>query len=175
MTALAGTPVIETDRLILRAPQEGDWPAYRDYRMSARSTTGAIREVGEIWGMFAAFFGHWTLRGYGRFIAVLRTDGTPVGHFGPYFPEGHPERELTWTLWHADREGRGYAFEAATAVGNHLFGPLGWVSAVSYIEPGNLRSQALARRLGAVLELDATDPYHGATQIWRHPAPEALA
>jgi len=159
--------MIDTARLTLRQPAASDWPAYRDYRRSARSTNHAMPE-GEAWTHFAAFFGHWALRGFGRFIATLKTTGQAIGHFGPFFPEGHPERELTWTLWLPEVEGQGYALEAALAVRDHAFGPLGWSGAVSYIDPANLRSQALARRLGATLDLAAPNPYGDATQVWRH-------
>lgn len=159
--------MIDTARLHLRQPLASDWPAYRAYRQTARSTSPAMPE-GEAWTHFAAFFGHWALRGYGRFIAKLQ--GRPIGHFGPFFPESHPEPELSWTLWDATLEGQGYAFEAAQAVRDHAFGPMGWTTAVSYIDPVNTRSQALAARLGAVRDPQAASPYGEASQVWRHGA-----
>jgi RimJ/RimL family protein N-acetyltransferase len=159
--------MIDTARLHLRQPLASDWPAYRDYRQTARST-GHAMPLGEAWTHFAAFFGHWSLRGFGRFIATLRDTGRPIGHFGPFFPEGHPERELTWTLWDGNLEGKGFAHEAAMAVRDHAFGLLGWSSAVSYIDPANDRSQALAARLGAVRDPNAPNPYGDATQVWVH-------
>ena len=161
-------PVLQTARLTLRQPLAADWPAYAAYRQTARSTNHAM-PVGEAWTHFAAFFGHWALRGFGRFIATLQ--GRPIGHFGPFFPEGHPEPELTWTLWDATLEGQGFAHEGALAVRDHAFGTLGWTSAVSYIDPANTRSQALAARLGARQDLAAPNPYGDATQVWRHPHP----
>ena len=158
--------MITTARLTLRLPLATDWPAYRAYRLSDRSSTGSAMVEGEAWTNFAAFFGHWQLRGFGRFVATLQ--GRPIGHFGPFFPEGHPERELTWTLWDPTVEGQGYAHEAALAVRDHSFGVLGWTSAVSYIDPANTRSQALAARLGAVHDASAPNPYGDATQCWRH-------
>jgi RimJ/RimL family protein N-acetyltransferase len=160
-------PVLTTPRLTLRAPQEGDWPFYRDYRLSDRSTVKGGDE-GLAWVLFSAFFGHWAMRGFGRFIAVLRDTGRPVGHFGPFRPEPWPEPELTWTLWDSSLEGRGIAGEAAAATRDHAFRDLGWTTAVSYIETDNTRSQALARRLGAVPDASAPAPYAGAA-VWRHP------
>lgn len=154
--------MIDTPRLVLRRPDPGDWPAYRAYRLSPR-TTGAMDEH-TAWTHFAAFFGHWQLRGFGRFVACLRDGGRPVGHFGPYFTAAHSEPELTWTLWDAALEGQGLAHEAALAVRAHAFGVLGWPTAVSLIHPANLRSQALARRLGATAENAAL----GDLQVWRH-------
>ena len=160
--------MIDTARLTLRQPEATDWPAYRAYRLSSRSSTGSAMPEGEAWTNFAAFFGHWHLRGFGRFVATLTETGRSIGHFGPFFPEGHPERELTWTLWAPELEGQAYALEAAYAVRDHAFGRLGWTSAVSYIDPANLRSQRLAARLGAVHDRAAANPYGDATQIWRH-------
>ncbi len=168
------TPLLTTARLVLRGPEAGDWPAYLAYRRSPRSTLGTNPATGEIWMNFAAFLGHWQLRGFGRFIIVDRVSGGAIGHVGPFFPEGWQEPELTWTLWDGAREGQGIAFEAAAAARDHAFRDLGWKTAVSYIDPANTRSQALARRLGAVHE--RTDPGHAKPfQIWRHPLPERIA
>lgn len=158
---------VETGRLILRQPRPEDWDAYRAYRRSPRSSLGRAVADGEAWTHFAAFFGHWQLRGFGRFVAQRRDTGAPIGHFGPFFPEGHPEREITWTLWDGALEGQGYATEAARAVVDFALGTLGWTSAVSYIERTNARSQALAARLGAVRDPLAPAPYDG-TDVWRH-------
>jgi RimJ/RimL family protein N-acetyltransferase len=167
------TGALSTARLTLRPPEAADWPAYRAYRLSPRSTIpDADEEI--IWTLFAAFFGHWALRGFGRFIAVRRDTGAAIGHFGPFFPAGHPERELTWTLWDAACEGQGYAAEAAAACRDHAFAALGWETAVSYIAPGNTRSQALAARLGAAPDPAAPLPPGGGVQVWRHhPAPRS--
>lgn len=165
MIALAETPVLTTERLTLRAPQASDWPAYRAYRLSPRSTGGMNEPTA--WTHFAAFFGHWSLRGFGRLVAVLKETGAPAGHFGPFHPEGQAERELTWTLWDGALEGRGLAFEAALAVRDHAFGELGWTTAVSYIATGNIRSERLAARLGAVPDPAAVRHSDGLT-VWRH-------
>jgi RimJ/RimL family protein N-acetyltransferase len=161
------TPVLDTPRLVLRQPDAADWPAYRAYRRSPRSTVAGEPD-GVVWTLFAALFGHWALRGFGRFIAVRRDTGAAIGHFGPFFPAGHPERELTCTLWDPACEGRGYAAEAAAACRDHAFGALGWTTAVSYIDPGNARSQALAKRLGAVRDDAAGCPPGGIVHVWRH-------
>lgn len=163
--------ILDTPRLILRPPVETDWPAYREYRTSPRSTAPG-EDMAMIWTLFAAFFGHWTLRGFGRFIITLRDSGRPVGHAGPQRPEGHPEGELTWTLWDPSLEGQGIAHEAVLATRTHVFRDLGWDTAVSYIEPANHRSIRLAERLGARIDRNAPDPYGGKVHVYRHPNPE---
>jgi RimJ/RimL family protein N-acetyltransferase len=159
--------ILQTRHLTLRPPVPADWPAYRAYRLSPRSTLAGGDE-GTAWTHFAAFFGHWALRGFGRFVACLTDTGQPIGHFGPFRPEPWPEAELTWTLWDAAFEGKGLAYEAATAARDHVFRDLRWETAVSYIETANTRSQALARRLGAEPDPTAAAPYPGAS-VWRHP------
>lgn len=159
-------PTLTTPRLILRAPQAADWPAYRAYRLTPRSTLPPMREA-EAWTHFAAFFGHWSLRGFGRFVITLRDTSQPIGHAGPFHPAGNPEPEITWTLWSPAHEARGFAFEAAQAARNHAFATLGWTTAVSYIDEGNTRSLALAERLGARLDRQAAAPGAG-TLVYRH-------
>ena len=164
---IADAPLLRTDRLILRAPQAEDWPAYRAYRASPRSTFDGGFDETIAWAHFAAFFGHWHLRGFGRFVLTLRADGSAIGHAGPFHPEGQAEPEITWTLWEPAAEGRGYAFEAAAACRDHVFRDLGWTTAVSYILRGNGRSERLAARLGA--RLDAAAPRHrDDLGVWRH-------
>ena len=166
--ALAHMPVLNTERLTLRPPVAEDWAAYKAYRHSPRSTLPDGLAPGEIWTHFAAFFGHWQLRGFGRFIMVETTTRRAIGHVGPYFPDDWQEPELTWTLWHKDFEGRGLAYEAALAARTHAYHHLGWKTAVSYIDGSNSRSIALANRLGA--QLERTDPGKiRPFDVYRHP------
>ena len=171
---MSGT--LTTQRLILRMPQEADWPAYLTYRLGARSTLPANeRNEAAARVHFDAFAAHWAQRGFGRFVMVDCATGASIGHVGPFEPEGHPERELTWTLWSAAHEGKGYAFEAESAARDHAFGDLGWATAVSYVAPGNLRSARLAERLGARLDPAAATPgYEAGYHVYRH-APRGLA
>jgi RimJ/RimL family protein N-acetyltransferase len=110
------------------------------------------------------------LRGYGLFIIEAKGDPTPLGMCGPWHPIDWPEPELAWSIWSPAAEGRGIMFEAVTAARSHAFGPLGWDTAVSYIDPANARSIALAERLGAVRDAAAPrlDP---ADLVYRHPNP----
>lgn len=174
MSALyPAAPTLATERLLLRGPEAGDWPAYRAYRLTPRSTLGgAVADESAAWAQFAALFGHWALRGFGRFVMVLRATGAAIGHAGPFHPAGHPEPELTWTLWSAEAEGQGLALEAARATHRHVFRDLGWRSLVSYIAPGNARSARLAARLGARPDPEAPPPCWGPVTVWRHSAPE---
>lgn len=169
--------MLTTDRLVLRRPTPDDLDAFMGYTGSARY----ISERGEQplhqqWSYFAQLLGHWDIHGYGRFLAIRRDTNDIIGHLGPLFPAGWPEREIAWHLWSDEAEGHGFAFEGAQAAVRHAFGTLGWKTAVSYISKTNLRSQALAKRLGA-----ARDPLATGLSIapdglvFRHPAPKEAA
>lgn len=145
-------PVIETDRLILRAFREDDLDAYAEMGqdpevMAFLSADGSLLTRADAWRQMAMFLGHWELRGFGTWAVEERATGAFVGRVGLHFPEGWPDRELGWTIargfW-----GRGYASEAARAAIGHAFGPLGWTHLVSLIHQGNQRSALLAERLG---------------------------
>ncbi|MDG4649509.1 GNAT family N-acetyltransferase [Roseibacterium sp. SDUM158017] len=180
MTAhLADTPVLETERLRLRAPEAADLEAYAPFVMSARARFiggGADKDMGHAWRMLSVLSGHWHLRGYGTFVMVENASGRPVGSAGPWHPGDWPEPELGWSIWSEDAEGRGYAFEAVTELRRHAYGRLGWSTAVSYIDARNARSLALARRLGCTPDDAAAQPHRDEpVQVWRHPAPAEVA
>ena len=181
MTAhLAHTPVLETERLILRAPKASDFDAYLPFFTSDRARFiggGSDKEAGLAWRVLAILAGHWHLRGYGTFVLEEKGTGRPVGSAGPWHPGDWPERELGWSVWSAEDEGRGYAREAVTELRRHVYADLGWPTAVSYIDARNARSVALAERLGCTLDEAAPLPAREEPiRAWRHPAPsEVLA
>ena len=116
---------LTTDRLTLRQPEAADLPAYAAYCASdrARFVRGPF-SAPQAFEKFAAMIGHWTLRGFGRYV-MLR-EGRPIGHVGPLAIDDRDLPELTWALWDAAAEGHGYATEAARALSAHLFGAPGW-------------------------------------------------
>jgi [ribosomal protein S5]-alanine N-acetyltransferase len=90
--------------------------------------------------------------GMGEYAVLLRQSGALVGVCGPVFREIEGERlpELGWDLAR-ERWGHGYATEAARAVIPHAAG-LGLRCLYSLIDPVNVRSQGVARRLGMTVE-----------------------
>lgn len=173
---LTGVPVLETERLILRAPQPEDFEAFAAYYASERSRyTGGPQERNLAWRAFCHLTGHWVHRGYGFFVLEERASGRALGTAGPYFPEGWPEPEIGWTLWLPEAEGKGYAGEAARATRAFAYDALGWNTAISLIVDGNARSAALAQRMGCWLDGTFEHRQFGKSAIWRHPAPASLS
>lgn len=174
--ALVGVPVLETERLRLRGLQADDFDTFAAFAASARSAyVGGPNGRALAWRGFCHVTGHWVHRGYGVFAICDKATGEPLGTTGPWFPEGWPEPEIAWTIWAPDAEGKGYAFEAATAARAYAYGVLGWSTAISLIDPANARSAALARRMGCVPDGTFVHEQYGETNIWRHPSPDALS
>ncbi|WP_121060490.1 GNAT family N-acetyltransferase [Chachezhania antarctica] len=171
---LANTPLIETERLNLRAPHAGDVDAALDFLVSdrARFIGGPYTRDGA-WRNMGNLIGHWVMRGYGLFVVTEKGSDHPLGGIGPWYPESWTDREIGWSMWSPEAEGKGYAFEAAQAARAYAYDNLGWTTAISYIDPENERSIALAMRMGCTLDegfpYPDLDGWEG-TLVFRHPS-----
>jgi RimJ/RimL family protein N-acetyltransferase len=171
MIALTGIPVIETERLRLRGPRVEDFEVFAGFLQSERAAfVGGTQPRVQAWRAFGHLTGHWVLRGFSMFIIADKATDAALGMSGPWYPEGWPEPEIGWSIWAAEAEGKGVAFEAATAARAWAYEALGWTSAISLIVDGNDRSEALARRMGCVLEGAFIHEVYGKSRIFRHPA-----
>jgi len=174
---LSDTPVLETDRLTLRAPVGGDWKAFEPFAVSERAWgIGGPLTSPNAWRMFCHGVGHWVARGFGMFVYCRKGEDRALGMCGPWRPVGWPENEIGWMVWDPAQKGKGLAREAAARTRDFAFDVLGWQTAVSYIMKGNDRSVALAKRLGAVLDpsaetMEITTPGLE-IEVYRHPKPE---
>lgn len=170
------SPVLTTDRLILRKPGGRDTDTVLAFFQSDRAEyVGGPYTLGRAWRHFASEVGHWDLLGFGMWAITLKGDDRILGLAGPWCPADWPEPEIGWLVFDGV-EGKGIAFEAAQATLAHAFGTLGWTTAVSYIDHDNARSIALAKRLGAVLDPDAPQPKADYDcLVFRHPTPGGAA
>ncbi|MEM7319687.1 MAG: GNAT family N-acetyltransferase [Pseudomonadota bacterium] len=166
------SPVLETERLILRKPGPQDTDTVLEFFLSDRAKhVGGPYTLGGAWRQFAAEVGHWDLLGFGMWAVTRKGDDQILGLIGPWCPADWPENEIGWLVF-GDAEGKGIAFEAARAALDHAFDTLGWTTAVSYIDHDNARSIALAERLGAVSDPGAPRPKPDhPCLVYRHPAP----
>ncbi|MGE5501328.1 MAG: GNAT family N-acetyltransferase [Ignavibacteriales bacterium] len=143
-------PVLETERLILRLPEQRDlegWAEMMADEEAARYIGGQQPRTAS-WRFMANMAGSWTLLGFGMFSLVEKATGAWVGRAGPWMPEGWPGTEVGWGL-HPAFWGKGYATEAATASIDWAFDHLGWTEVIHCIDPANVNSQKVAQRLGS--------------------------
>ena len=162
-------PHIETERLNLRAPIMDDFPAYAKTLMDperSKYIDGPYTKDGA-WKDFCWVTAGWSLMGFGGWSVEEKATGTFLGMVAISKPPSFPEIELGW-VFQEEAEGKGYAFEAASAMSAHAFGPLGLETSVSYVDPDNVRSQRLAERLGARLDADAPRPQDDPCLVYRH-------
>src|SRR5262245_60510221 len=120
-------PCLETERLLLRGCRESDFDAYAAIMADPevmRTLTGTPLPRWEAWRSFAAWAGHWALRGYGMWAVEEKASGQFIGRAGLQYPEGWPGREVGWTIARG-HWGRGYATEAGRASVRHAFEVLG--------------------------------------------------
>lgn len=144
------SPILFTERLILRAPDASDFEAWA--RFHAEETTmrflGGVQPRSVAWRGLCGMAGAWSIRGYSMFSVIERSTGRWIGRIGPHYPEGWPGCEVGWGVL-GEFAGRGYAFEAAVAAIDYAFDVLGWDDVMHIIDPDNAPSIALATRLGS--------------------------
>lgn len=152
---MADIPTITTERLTLRAPTLADFDPLAALLASPRSIgVGGPYNRFAAWGLFCHDLACWQLFDHGALMIDLSATGECVGQIGINHGPLFPEKELGWMLYEG-HEGHGYALEAAAAMRDWAFAERGFDSLVSYCDPANTRSVAVARRLGAVLDPDA--------------------
>lgn len=149
----AGVPVLETERLRMRAFRKSD---FEDYA-ALKADPEVQRYLSEPWDRarswrhLAFLMGHWPLGGAGIWAVEQKESGLFVGAVGFCEPEGWPGFELAWTLarrwW-----GNGYAAEAARAALAHAFHALRKDQVISLIHPENRASIRVAERIGESLQ-----------------------
>ena len=144
-------PILETSRLILRAPMHSDldrWAAFMEDPEATRFL-GGPQPRSVAWNTMATIAGNWAVRGFGLFSVIERRTDRWIGRVGPWLPQGWVTPEVGWALAR-DSWGCGYALEAATAAINWTINTgLISQSILHVIDPENRPSIALARTLGA--------------------------
>lgn len=164
---MTGIPTLRTRRLVLRPMVEADFPAYRDLMASPRSSyMGGPFDQARAWGLFCHDVACWTLFGHGGLMIDVAATGECVGQVGINHGPLFPEKELGWLLYDGF-EGQGYVTEAAAALRDWAFAVLSLPSLVSYFDPANTRSIAVAERLGAVRD-DTAPRQDPEDVVYRH-------
>ena len=141
---------IETPRLILRVPRAEDLDPLAEMMTDAETAKfiGGVTPRSVTWRALMTMIGAWHAQGFAMFSVFEKSTGRWVGRLGPWLPEGWPGPEVGWTIVR-DCWGRGYATEGSTAATDWAFDHLGWTRVIHSIDPGNIASQTVARKLGS--------------------------
>jgi RimJ/RimL family protein N-acetyltransferase len=155
---------IETARLILRPIEPSDWAAIQAY-MSDPIVTRWLPE-GQMGEVQAKAFAELNAGPSATAIAVVeRGSEQLVGHmpFHPWF--GHATHEVGWVI-RSDRQGRGYATEAARALLDFAFGALRCHRVVATCQPENPASWRVMEKLGMRREAHFRQALHQQSGEW---------
>lgn len=144
-------PTIATERLLLRPFREEDVEPL----CALMQDPEVVRFIGDrqvptletCWRSVAQWLGHWVLRGHGHWAAELRETGELIGRIGVHNPAQWPGVEVAYTLGRA-YWGHGYATEGARAAIDWAFRSTALPTLISLIDPANVASIAVARRIG---------------------------
>lgn len=162
-------PMIVTERFILRAPKLSDFPACAEIACSDHGRfVGGPMSREDAWFEFTSMCAGWMLHGHGGLVIEDATSLSVLGFVVLGLEPGDHEVELGFALTQG-AEGKGVAYEAALAARDWAWRELGLTGLVSYIDPENTRSIALAERLGATRDEDAEARLGDGTCVYRHP------
>jgi RimJ/RimL family protein N-acetyltransferase len=142
---------LETPRLLLRPIRRHDFEEFAAFLADAETMRylGSAPQPRSIaWRSFLQMAGAWAMQGFAMFSVIEKESGRWVGRVGPWQPEGWPGTEVGWGIVR-DRCRLGYATEAATAAIDWAFATLSWSEVVHVIDPNNVASQGVARKLGS--------------------------
>lgn len=160
---------VDTNRLRLRQWCENDFDNYAAYyaKESNAKYVGGQKNADEAWRTMAMQMGHWQLKGFGYWAVDEKDSGDFVGCVGLWKSPGWPELELGYWLVNK-HQGKGYAFEAAIKCKEYAQSVLHAGSLVSYIDPANVASIKLAKKLGAEYEDTIELLEHGIHCVYRY-------
>ena len=146
--------VVSTPRLVVRQLVDEDAPFLHDLHSRPEVCTPLAMQpsadVGEELERIRRFRERFGPAGAFGIWALALLDGPPIGlvMLKPLRPlADHDGTEVGWRL-HPDFWGDGYATEAASGLLRLAFSGRGLVEVVAVIEPSNLRSHAVAARIG---------------------------
>jgi RimJ/RimL family protein N-acetyltransferase len=181
--SFVAAPVIETERLRLRAHRPGDFTACS----AIWSDPEVVRHIGgkpstgeEAWRRLLTYAGLWSLLGFGYWAIEARASGQYIGDIGyaefrrDMVPSLRGMLECGWALARA-AQGNGFASEALAAVEAWRCAHFPEARSVCIIAPGNAASIRVAEKAG--LRRWCKTTYRGApTLVFTHaplPAPDA--
>ena len=146
------TPIIETERLILRhINPETDFEGWAEMMAdpdTMRYLSGDPLNRALAWRNMCLVIGHQQVRGYSFFSVIEKTTKAWVGRVGPWAPEGWVQPEIGWAI-HPAHTRKGYATEAGAGCIKYAFETLGWREVAHVIHHENVASMKTAEKLGS--------------------------
>jgi RimJ/RimL family protein N-acetyltransferase len=150
------TPVLETERLILRAHRVADFEAsvamWSDPAVT-RYTIGPPSPPQRTWSRLMSYRGHWELMHYGYWAVEEKSSGDFIGELGiaDFKRDNQPLiaglPEIGWAL-RPHAHGRGYATEALKAVLQWTDSNLGAAETACIVQRDNHASLRVAEKIG---------------------------
>ena len=150
--SFVAAPVIETERLRLRAHRPGDFTACS----AIWSDPEVVRHIGgkpstgeEAWRRLLTYAGLWSLLGFGYWAIEARASGQYIGDIGyaefrrDMVPSLRGMLECGWALARA-AQGNGFASEALAAIETWRCAHFPEARSVCIIAPGNAASIRVA-------------------------------
>lgn len=153
LSGVSQTPILTTDRLILRRWRDSDRELFArmnaDPRVMEFFAERLSRERSD--ALLDRAERHFGEHGFGPCAAEFRADGTFIGFIGLSIPSFQIHStscvEIGWRLA-ADYWGQGLATEGARATLRYGFEVLGLEEIVSFTVPANTRSRRVMEKLG---------------------------
>ncbi len=167
------TPVLSSDRIILRGWQDSDLNPYTALvsdPVLMHFIGGGAMSCEDARKEFNSMREQWVDRQIGIFVIADKMSDELIGFTGLFESPLIDEPELSWSL-SAKNHGKGYASEAAIlardwAFREHIIGPL-----MSLVHPDNISSKRVAEQLGATVESHST--WMGQPRlVYRHITPD---
>jgi RimJ/RimL family protein N-acetyltransferase len=164
---------LESDRLTFRQIRDTDLDVLVAHHSDpvTRSVYGDMTRA-DVWRRMAMGLGHWQMRGFGPYALEDKQSGQLAGLVSLWFPEGWQDIEIGYGIIPEFRR-KGYAAEAVRRMREHGYKDRKIKKLVSYIQPSNIGSQAVAKSVGATPdgEFDMAGKPH---IIFVHPKPETF-
>jgi RimJ/RimL family protein N-acetyltransferase len=179
---LDATPVLETERLVLRIPETADTAdfavAMSDAEVMRFVGRGSVASYDDAAAAIERFRRHWLMDGFGVFAVVRRSDGRVIGRasllaWDPVTWEHstraeigeQTEIELGW-VFARHAWGQGYATEAAIAARDWVVEAQQPRRLISIINPQNEASKRVAAKIGERYERDIVRPPGYVAELW---------
>jgi RimJ/RimL family protein N-acetyltransferase len=152
------TPVLSSDRIILRGWQDHDFCPYAGLVSDPdlmRFIGGGVMDEGEARIEFDTMRRQWSDRQIGIFVIADKSSNEFCGFNGLFESPLLDEPELCWSL-SANSHGKGYASEATIMVRDWAFRARKIAPLMSLVHPDNSPSKRVAERVGAIVECHST-------------------